>query len=153
MLPVQIVDTGSVHDGIGGAQEGIALCLSGGGYRAMLFHIGAIWRLNELGYLPKLTRVSSVSGGSIAAGVLGLHWQRLQFDVNGIAAAFVDRVVTPVRTLAGRTIDEGAVVAGLLLPGSISDKVQDAYRKVLFGDATLQDLPDAPRFVINATSV
>lgn len=29
----------------------IALCLSGGGYRAMLFHLGALWRLNELGYL------------------------------------------------------------------------------------------------------
>jgi NTE family protein len=24
---------------------GTALCLSGGGYRAMLFHLGAIWRL------------------------------------------------------------------------------------------------------------
>ena len=26
-------------------------CLSGGGYRAMLFHVGALWRLNELSYL------------------------------------------------------------------------------------------------------
>ena len=31
--------------------DGIALCLSGGGYRAMLFHVGALWRLNELAYL------------------------------------------------------------------------------------------------------
>ena len=30
---------------------GIALCLSGGGYRAMVFHLGALWRLNELGLL------------------------------------------------------------------------------------------------------
>src|SRR5262249_21761778 len=45
-------------------QKGIGLCLSGGGYRAMLFHLGALWRPNELGYLPKLARVSSVSGGS-----------------------------------------------------------------------------------------
>src|SRR5438270_13748934 len=48
--------------------SGIALCLSGGGYRAMLFHVGALWRLSELGYLPTLDRVSSVSGGSITAG-------------------------------------------------------------------------------------
>ena len=47
----------------------MALCLSGGGYRAMLFHVGALWRLNELGLLPRLDRVSSVSGGSITAGV------------------------------------------------------------------------------------
>ncbi len=33
--------------------DGIALCLSGGGYRAMLFHAGAIWRLIELGLLRK----------------------------------------------------------------------------------------------------
>ena len=52
-------------------EPGVALCLSGGGYRAMVFHIGAIWRLNELRYLAKLDRVSSVSGGSITAGVLG----------------------------------------------------------------------------------
>ena len=60
-------------------EEGaIALCLSGGGYRAMLFHVGALWRLNEVGYLSKLSRVSSVSGGSITAGVLactGLSWR------------------------------------------------------------------------------
>src|SRR6266566_10119491 len=56
-------------------QEGLALCLSGGGYRAMLFHLGALWRLNELGYLPRLDRVSSVSGGSITAGVLGMNWK------------------------------------------------------------------------------
>jgi predicted acylesterase/phospholipase RssA len=32
----------------------LALCLSGGGYRAMLFHAGAILRLNELGVLSKV---------------------------------------------------------------------------------------------------
>ena len=40
-----------------------SLCVSpAGAYRAMLFHLGAVWRLNEFGYLPKLDRVSSVSG-------------------------------------------------------------------------------------------
>lgn len=65
------------------SQNGTALCLSGGGYRAMLFHVGAIWRLNELGYLPRLERVSSVSGGSITAALLGLAWARLEFDSSG----------------------------------------------------------------------
>ena len=45
----------------------IGLALSGGGFRATLFHLGTLWRLNELGYLPKLDRISSVSGGSIGA--------------------------------------------------------------------------------------
>ncbi len=39
--------------------DGTALCLSGGGYRAMLFHVGTICRLNHAGWLRKLTRVSS----------------------------------------------------------------------------------------------
>ena len=46
-------------------RHGVALCLSGGGYRAALFHLGAATRLNELGVLSNVTAVSSVSGGSI----------------------------------------------------------------------------------------
>jgi hypothetical protein len=84
---------------------GIALCLSGGGYRAMLFHLGTLWRLNELGYLPKLDRVSSVSGGSITAGVLALNWSRLEFDEGGVARQFEPLVVNPVRRLGAKTID------------------------------------------------
>src|SRR4051794_41785177 len=48
--------------------DGVALCLSGGGYRAMLFHVGVVWRLHDAGWLERLDRVSSVSGGSITAG-------------------------------------------------------------------------------------
>jgi len=135
-------------------EDGIALCLSGGGYRAMLFHVGSLWRLNELGYLKKLDRISSVSGGSITAGVLGLRWSRLTFDASGVAQAFDAEIVTPIRALADHTIDQGSIIGGILMPGSIADKVVEAYRKHLFGQATLQDLPDdPPRFVINATNV
>jgi NTE family protein len=135
-------------------QAGIALCLSGGGYRAMLFHVGAIWRLNDAGLLPRLDRISSVSGGSITAGVLGLAWNKLGFDAQGVGTCFADRVVAPLRALAAKTIDRRAIMGGLLLPCvSISEKVAAAYRKHLFGAATLQSLPDRPRFVINATNV
>ena len=34
-----------------GSRKGIGICLSGGGYRATLFHMGALRRLNELGVL------------------------------------------------------------------------------------------------------
>ena len=30
-----------------GPKPGVALCLSGGGYRAMVFHVGVVWRLFE----------------------------------------------------------------------------------------------------------
>ena len=35
-------------------EPGVALCLSGGGYRAMLFGLGSLIRINELGLLRKL---------------------------------------------------------------------------------------------------
>jgi NTE family protein len=138
------------------ALTGTALCLSGGGYRAMLFHVGSLWRLNEAGWLPRLDRISSVSGGSITAGVLGLHWGELGFDGangKGVAANFQQALVDPIRGLAGETIDAGAVLGGIFGRGSVSDHVADAYRKHLFDHKTLQDLPDHPRFVINATNI
>ena len=130
-----------------------ALCLSGGGYRAMLFHLGSLWRLNELGYLPRLDRISSVSGGSITAGVLGAFWGDLGFGDSGVAASFEPVVVRRVRHMASETIDARAIFGGLLGRGEISDRVARSYRDHLFGDASLQDLPDRPRFVINATNV
>jgi len=149
--PVTIIEPDRARPG---PADGVALCLSGGGYRAMLFHLGALWRLNEAGCLPSIKRISSVSGGSISAGVLGLNWSKLAFDADGVSRRFEAAVVAPIRSLAGKTIDEPAIIGGLLLPGSISERVAAAYKKHLFGDSTLQDLPDdPPRFVINATNV
>jgi len=56
---------------------GVGLCLSGGGYRAMLFHTGSLIRLNELGLPRHVHRVSSVSGGSVTAAQLALSWKLL----------------------------------------------------------------------------
>jgi len=150
---------------------GIGLCLSGGGYRAMLFHLGAIWRLNELGMLRKeivvsgaeqigpqrLVRISSVSGGSITAGLLGLRWKSLVFDGANVATNLGQMIVEPIRVLASTTIDVGAILKGKLLPWkNVADEIAAAYRKHLYGKATLQDLPsdvEGPRFVLNANSL
>jgi NTE family protein len=133
-------------------EEGVALCLSGGGYRAMLFHAGAVWRLNELGYLPKLKRISSVSGGSITNGVLAMNWAKLRFD-SGVASNLEELLIQPIRRLASTTIDKGAVIKGILLPGTIADRIASAYRDNVFARTRLQDLPDEPRFVFNATNM
>lgn len=135
--------------------EAPALCLSGGGSRAMLFHVGALWRMNELGLLGKLGRVSSVSGGSITAGVLATRWSRLAFDpASGAASNFAEVVAAPIRRFATRDLDVRTAIRGLLpFGGGPAAALADALGRHLYGDATLQDLPPEPRFVINATNL
>jgi NTE family protein len=154
-LPVQYIAGDPDADGL---EEGTALCLSGGGFRAMLFHAGALWRLNQAGLLPTLKRISSVSGGSITNGVLGLAWKRLNFGADRVSPVFEHEVIAPIRAFADRTFDWQAIVGGILLPGGAGDQMVDFYRDHLFGRQTLQDLPDdaageGPRFVINATNL
>ena len=134
-------------------QEGIALCLSGGGYRAMLFHVGAIIRLNELGILPTLDRISSVSGGSITAGMLAVAWKKLRFNAGGMAENLDECFITPLRTMGLHTIDASPIFEGVLQPGVVSDRISKSYKDYLYGATTLQDLPDTPRFVFNATNL
>lgn len=140
----------------------VGVALSGGGFRAALFSLGALCRLNELGYLKRISRISSVSGGSITAGYLGFRWKELQFDSTGIATNFNEVIVHPIRRFCAQTIDIKAGVKGLLsFRRSIGDKLAATYDKKLFrkndgSSATLQDLPadgEGPRFVICATSL
>jgi NTE family protein len=149
VTPVEAIPTDSEA---GKPEAGMALCLSGGGYRAMVFHIGMLWRLYELGLLRDVKRISSVSGGSITAALLGLKWRELSFQAANLRNDFVPKVVDPIRALASETIDAESIVGGLLF-GKVSEQIASAYDLHLFHGATLQALPDAPRFVINATNV
>jgi NTE family protein len=144
-----------VHEDL--ADDGMALAMSGGGYRAMLFHVGALWRLNELGILHGLKRISSVSGGSIINGRLARAWRSLDFR-DGVATRFDQEVVKPIRRLASRTIDWQAVLTGWLTRRPIANALADIYETHLFHGMTLRELPDdeagdGPRFVFNATSL
>jgi NTE family protein len=131
----------------------IALCLSGGGYRAMLFHAGALQRLNELRWLSRIDRFSSVSGGSITAGLLAHEWDSLGFNSTGVAARYEELVLDKLYWLAGKTVDVRSIVLGVASPGSVGGRVARFYRRHLFGNATLQDVPGTPRFVFNTTSL
>ena len=134
-------------------EDTIGVCLSGGGYRAMIYHVGALTRLNELGILSKLDQIASVSSGSITNGMLALGWKRLQFTAGGIAINFNEVVAEPLLAFAGRPLDVRAIILGLLPGRSAADSVAHAYDANLFGGATLQDLPDRPRFTFMATNL
>jgi NTE family protein len=136
----------------------LGLALSGGGFRATLFGLGSLWRLNDAGLLGRLDRITSVSGGSIVAGVLAHRWSKLAFD-SGKASNFTDEIVAPVRKFCNQTIDIGAGLKGLLTPfKGAGDYLADRYAKDLFGKTTLKQLPDAgvagnPKFIFYATNL
>jgi NTE family protein len=134
-----------------GLTEQIGLAMSGGGFRATLFHVGTLRRLVELGLLTKVGRISSISGGSIAAGRLAQVWAG--FAANPTVANFDSLVAGPLREFCSRTIDGGAIATGILSPfSSAGEEIEKEYARRLLG-ITLDQLPDSPVFVIGATNI
>jgi NTE family protein len=132
-------------------EPGIGIALSGGGFRA---HAGALMRLNELGILARAKRISSVSGGSIAAGYLASVWNQLgPADEHGAFGNFKASYVDPILAFSRKKIDVTDALMGLLPWTSAAKQVAESYETNLFGARTLQDLPDAPRFVFCATNL
>jgi NTE family protein len=136
-------------------RDGVGLALSGGGYRGMLFQAGVVWRLNELGWLPKLTTISCVSGGSITGGLLACAWSSLRFNHDGVAKNLHDEVIVPIRKMARTTIDIASMVRAILVPWrSSADELSRLFETRLFGTFRLADLPaEGPVFVFTATDI
>jgi NTE family protein len=121
----------------------------------MLFHLGGLWRLNELGYLRKFELLSAVSAGAILAAQLATSWKKLKFDNLGVARNFDEAVVQPIRKLAEETIDISSAIRNLLPFGNESGAhpLASKLSSRLYGSATLQEWPVKPRFIVSATNV
>jgi NTE family protein len=135
-------------------RAGNALCLSGGGFRATLFHLGALRRLNETGVLAKLDTISSVSGGSIMAAMLAT---RASWPVTAPIPADVweREIAAPTRRFVGRNLRTPAMAGRMLRPWNTSAGVRGlmaGYAKRL-SSAKLAALPERPRFVFCATDL
>ena len=139
----------------------IGLSLSGGGYRAMLFNLGSLWRLNDFGLLRRLDMIASVSGGSIVNRLLATRWRDLQFVQGGLgwqAINFQGEIVEPIRAFARETIDVPSVLERLVL-GSASNQIARQYDDHLYkGRRLQQDVPEfdkgsAPRFLFYSTNL
>src|SRR5438270_4212515 len=94
-------------------RKGVGLALSGGGYRAALFHLGGLRRLDELGILQQVTTVSSVSGGSIISAHLAT---RLKWPLTAPVQDWDTRVAQPFRTFTQINIRNAPVFKRYLLP-------------------------------------
>lgn len=141
--------------------EWIALALSGGGFRATVFHLGVVRALQECNLLERVKLICSVSGGSILAGHLMLHWDRYisggkTFDETSQKIFdFVKRDISLRvfrRWLAGWII----VVPRLIRrcnPRKILQKEYDAFLYKRTSFEHLQGLTDRPEIHILATSL
>jgi predicted acylesterase/phospholipase RssA len=57
-------------------KPGVGLSLSGGGFRATLFHLGVVAAFRQLGIFEEVGLISCVSGGSIIGAHVVLNWHR-----------------------------------------------------------------------------
>ena len=139
--------------------EGQGLALSGGGYRASLFHLGVTRRLHELGILQKITRLSSVSGGSILSGFLA-H-RMLERDATYLAFDDWEREVSaPFRQMVRKDIRTGLfmrhVAWNWIWPAPRARGLERAFRKRI-GARTLTELParkdNGIEFIFLATNI
>lgn len=138
-------------------RRGIGLCLSGGGFRAALFHLGALRRLNELGLLPQLRTISSVSGGSIAAAQLATALARLDVPASGPITDWDSLVAGPLRAFTARDRRTGPILRRFLpwnwcrRSTGVKGLAQE-YRSSLT-DLPLSEMPASPNFVLCATDM
>ncbi|MCH7471917.1 patatin-like phospholipase family protein [bacterium] len=141
------------------AEPGAALCLSGGGFRATLYHLGCLIRLNEFGYLSKLKCIVGVSGGAIAAAQLACKWHCLGFNNEGQASKLIKEVVDPLRVFCCRLIDLCAIGEGFLPFYTVGEALARRYDRHLFKKKMLAGVPQdggqhrqPPRFIFLSTN-
>lgn len=130
--------------------EGIGLCLSGGGFRAALFHLGSLRRLDELGILSRVTMISSVSGGAIVAAhlaeKLGDRWP----EPGGRVPDWEAAVALPFREkVASLNLRTRALLRG---PRSAADRLAGLFTEHIT-EKKLSDLPPRPAFFFGATEL
>jgi len=128
----------------------IGLTLSGGGFRATLFHLGAIRRLNEFGIAARVTTVSSVSGGSILNGFLA---SRLAKPMAQGIADYEAEVGAPVRAFCSLDIRRWLALESFVPGTHNSVGLAKQYDSHLTGGRKLAEIHGEPTHVFCSTDL
>jgi len=97
------------------------LGLSGGGFRATIFHLGVLRAFRTNGLLTDIDAISAVSGGTITAAYLVLRWHE-----------YADYAVNHLPTIEGKLHD--------FVTKGIRDRITLRWPKALFTGKTSTDL-------------
>jgi predicted acylesterase/phospholipase RssA len=141
----------------------IGLALSGGGFRASLYHLGVVRFLRDAGILPQVCHITSVSGGSIFAAHLVLNWDRYNGSPEDFHAAASELIAFVHLDVRNRILRRFPFTLPLRWLGRLLGRptrklsrtglLEYHYEKFLYGDKSLFELPEQPRLHILATNL
>ena len=136
----------------------IGLCLSGGGFRASFYALGALRYLAEAGLLAdRVVAMSAVSGGSIAAATAADRWQQFVAG-GGDGPAFVEHVDAPFRHAAThknlrRRWMFATSAAVIPFTGGCGGAYARTLAHNLYDAKRVSDLPQHPQVIFTATDL
>lgn len=141
----------------------IGLALSGGGFRATLYHLGLVRFLRDAKLLSQVTHITSVSGGSVFAAHLALNWDRYNGSPNEFDAAASDIISFVRLDIRNRIARRFPLTIPLRWPFWLlrvpsrkltrTGLLEYHYEKYLYGDTSLFELPERPQLHILATNL
>jgi predicted acylesterase/phospholipase RssA len=142
----------------------IGLALSGGGFRATIYHLGVLRYLRDAGLLHRVSHVTSVSGGSIMAAHLVMNWHKYtgsEQEFDEATNELLEFVRKDVRNRIVRRYPLAfcANVFGWVFRQGWSRRLtrpgllEGYYEKYLFGDKCLYELPATPQLHMLATNI
>lgn len=133
----------------------LALALSGGGVRAMAFHMGVLRFLAQLGELENVAEISTVSGGSLLIGLLfGTTKKRWPSSTEYLNVRHSELR----KTLLGTDIQMGTLGRLIFRPSCwrYMNSRPNVVALTIYEDwrirGVLDDLPRTPRWSINCTT-
>lgn len=129
----------------------IGIALSGGGIRALIFHLGVLKRLADENLLEDIKHISTVSGGSLCVGLIykfnNYSWPS--------STNYREKVLPKIRNLLTTVNLETYLLFYSLFSNRIfraRGKVLEYCLKNVWGiDINIDDLPKHPTWWINAT--
>lgn len=137
-----------------GTQERIGLCLSGGGFRASFYALGALRYLAEGGHLRRVDVISAVSGGSIAAASVADGWKRFEVG-GGDLDAFLREIDAPFRTPVTTKNLRDRWIGASLVPrrGGRGAALGRTLEKHLYRARRVSELPSRPQVIFTSTDL
>ena len=137
------------------ADDPIAVTFSGGGFRATLAALGVVRLLADVGSLGDVRYLSSVSGGSVANGLVATAWPKLR-DRGFTAGAVDELVIDPfVKRISRRSLKFSLIMGIWRTVGSSNrtDLLARRFDSWFFHGSRLEALDPQVRWIVNAANL